>query len=89
VNQRLSAENLLLCPAEGRMGRTSVLTENIKYSSHTLNSTIGAARTDEEHRFLTVLTRAVDDSGWLEETTKSSRSEEKVPILIEIIKCWQ
>jgi hypothetical protein len=81
----MSAENLLLCPAEERTGRTSVLTDNIKHSIHALNTTSGAARTDEEHRFLTVLTRAVDDSGWLEETKNSSRSENKLPILIEII----
>ena len=81
----MSAENLLLCPAVDRTDSTSVLTGNIKHSFHSYNTTNRVERTDEEHRFLTVLTRAVDDSGWLEETRKSSRSEKKLPILIEII----
>lgn len=85
MNQRISAESLLLCPAVERTVQFPVQTDYIKQSNHTLNNINSTARTDEERRFLSVLTRAVDDSGWLEETSKSSHSENKSPLFIEII----
>ena len=77
----------MLCPNTARTiyNHTPVLTN--RYQEVAVNSTeeIANTRTIKERTFLSVLTRAVDDSGWLEETEENPFTDKKLPLIIEII----
>ena len=85
IPKATSWEESLSCPKTARTIFNSAPVLTKQYLRSPANSSKELENTSTKRTFLSVLTRAVDDSGWLEETEENPYTEKKLPILIEII----